>query len=161
MNIEYTSVDRVPDFWKALDEVARERKYLLFTEGPDIEGTRKFLSDIVKNQWTQFLAMENDRVVGWCDIIPYSYEGCRHVGQVGMGVVSSHRRQGIGEQLIRRAIAHAREKGLGRIELEVFSTNEGAIALYEKIGFVVEGVKKKMRRIDGMEHDSIVMALFE
>jgi RimJ/RimL family protein N-acetyltransferase len=39
--------------------------------------------------------------------------------------------------------------GLERIELEVFASNTGANRLYEKAGFVVEGVKKKRRKLDG------------
>ena len=69
------------------------------------------------------------------------------------------RRKGIGEELLRRAIKDSQEKGLERIELEVFSTNEGAIALYTKLGFQTEGTKRKARRIDGIEHDFIIMAL--
>ncbi|MEO0511160.1 MAG: GNAT family N-acetyltransferase [Verrucomicrobiota bacterium] len=159
MKIEYTSLDRVSDYWEAVDGVARERKYLLFTKAPPIEGTEAFVKEIIEKNWTQFMAIESDRVVGWCDIIPYSYEGCEHTGHLGMAVVSSHRRKGIGEELLRRAIKDSQEKGLERIELEVFSTNEGAIALYTKLGFQTEGTKRKARRIDGIEHDFIIMAL--
>jgi RimJ/RimL family protein N-acetyltransferase len=49
---------------------------------------------------------------------------------------------------------------LERIELEVFASNTPAITLYEKKGFVVEGVKKKARKLDGVYDDMIQMALF-
>ena len=50
--------------------------------------------------------------------------------------------------------------GLERIELEVFVSNAAAIKLYEKAGFVVEGVKKKGRKLDGEYDDLVEMALF-
>jgi len=49
---------------------------------------------------------------------------------------------------------------LERIELEVFASNAPAIKLYEKVGFVVEGVKQKARKLDDIYDDLIEMALF-
>lgn len=46
-----------------------------------------------------------------------------------------------------------------RIELEVFSSNEHAVALYRKLGFQVEGVKRRARRLDGDDDDIVFMAL--
>jgi ribosomal protein S18 acetylase RimI-like enzyme len=159
MKIEYTSLERASGFWHAIDQVARERQYLLFTKAPEIDRTRSFLKEIIEKKWSQFFAIESDQVVGWCDIIPYPYEGCQHVGHMGMGVVATHRRKGIGEQLLSTAIDDAHSKGIERIEMEVFSTNVGAIALYQKLGFVIEGRKTNARKIDGVEHDNIIMAL--
>jgi RimJ/RimL family protein N-acetyltransferase len=159
MKIEYTSIDRVSDFWNAVDQVAKERKYLLFTEAPKIEGTKSYLAEIIEKNWTQFLAIESNQVIGWCDIIPYQYEGCQHVAHMGMGVIPSHRRRGIGRGILKIAIDDAFSKEIERIEMEVFSTNVGAIALYEEFGFSIEGRKTRARRIDGIEHDIISMAL--
>jgi ribosomal protein S18 acetylase RimI-like enzyme len=77
-----------------------------------------------------------------------------------MGVHKDFRRRGIGTRLIDEAISRAKEKGLERIELGVFASNAPAIKLYEKMGFVVEGVKKKARKLDGVYDDLVNMALF-
>jgi hypothetical protein len=53
----------------------------------------------------------------------------------GIGVVSSHRRGGIGEQLTRALMDSARERGATKMLLEVITENAPAIALYEKLGF--------------------------
>jgi ribosomal protein S18 acetylase RimI-like enzyme len=45
------------------------------------------------------------------------------------------RRAGLGEALVGAAIARARERGCGRIELDVSESNRGAWALYERMGF--------------------------
>jgi ribosomal protein S18 acetylase RimI-like enzyme len=76
-----------------------------------------------------------------------------------MGVRRDLRRRGIGRRLIERTIICARERGLERIELEVFASNSPAIKLYEDVGFVLEGVKRRARKIDGAYDDLIVMAL--
>ena len=52
------------------------------------------------------------------------------------------RRQGIGERLIRQTLAAARAFGLHRVELTVRENNAGAIALYKKFGFAIEGLQR-------------------
>ena len=71
----------------------------------------------------------------------------------------AYRGQGIGQRLAERAIAQAKGIGLERIELDAYASNEPAIRLYEKLGFVVEGTKKKGRKLDGVYDDVFVMAL--
>ena len=44
------------------------------------------------------------------------------------------RRAGLGEALVRAAIARARERGCGRIELDVSESNRSAWRLYERMG---------------------------
>ena len=44
------------------------------------------------------------------------------------------RRRGLGEALVGAAIERARERGCGRIELDVSESNRGAWALYERMG---------------------------
>jgi ribosomal protein S18 acetylase RimI-like enzyme len=48
-------------------------------------------------------------------------------------------RLGIGRQLMEAGIGRLREWGCGSIILETSSTQEGAIALYESMGFVERG----------------------
>jgi len=57
------------------------------------------------------------------------------------------------------AIAAAWEVGMTRIELEVLASNPKAIRLYEKLGFVHEGVKRRARHLDGAWDDNVLMAL--
>lgn len=159
MTYEFTSESRIDSFWEALDQVARERKYLIFLEGPDIEGTRNFIRDIVQKKWTQILAIDADRVIGWCDIVPCSHEGTTHVGRLGMGVISVYRGKKIGTELMGLALSDAFQKGLQRVELDVMASNEKAIALYQKFGFQIEGRKRKSRFIDGNYEDTITMGL--
>jgi len=61
--------------------------------------------------------------------------------------------------LMRKAIEKAQASGLIRIELTVRENNKPAIALYEKIGFVREGLHRNAVRI-GEEYENLIsMAL--
>jgi putative acetyltransferase len=47
---------------------------------------------------------------------------------------------------------------LTRLELEVYTDNEPAIALYKRLGFVIEGTHRKHAYRDGQFADSYSMA---
>ncbi|HYR34995.1 MAG TPA: GNAT family N-acetyltransferase [Burkholderiales bacterium] len=147
-------------FNAVVDKVARERRYIGFVEGPSLESTRDFVRRVLAGGGIQLLAVTpDDRVAGWCDIIRNPLEGFRHVGRLGMGLLPEYRGQGLGRQLATEAIRAAREAGIERIELEVFASNEPAIALYRALGFATEGIKRKARKLDGSYEDNVCMAL--
>jgi ribosomal protein S18 acetylase RimI-like enzyme len=152
--------EHIAGFHECLDAVARERLYLAMVKAPSLESTRSFVLANIENGAPQFVALVEGRVVGWCDITPRKLEGFRHCAELGMGVLQQYRGMGIGERLVIAALQKAQEKGLERIELEVYASNVPAIKLYEKMGFAVEGVRKKARKIDGKYDDLVDMALF-
>ena len=89
---------------------------------------------------------------------PASRAVSAHVGDLFMGLVPEFRGKGFGEWLLRQAVQAADVFGLRRIELGVFATNTGAAALYRKVGFVEEGIKRMAILVDGTYHDEIIMA---
>ncbi len=76
-----------------------------------------------------------------------------------MGIIASYRGQGLGFRLIDAAMKQARKAGFVRIELGVHADNERAIALYEKVGFIREGVARDAVFIDGRYVDTVNMAV--
>ena len=78
-----------------------------------------------------------------------------------MGIVPDYRGRGLGLRLINAALAEARKIGFVRIELSVHSDNARAASLYEKVGFVTEGVQRDAVKIDGQYLDTIMMAIVD
>ena len=63
----------------------------------------------------------------------------RHVAELGMGVAEDYQGQGIGSALLRSALELSDQwLNIRRLELTVYSSNEVAVALYERFGFEVE-----------------------
>ncbi len=151
--------EHIAGFRLALDSVAREKRYLAFLEAPPYETTRDFVLDNIKAGQTQFVAIADGRVVGWCDVLRKQRPALRHCGILGLGIVAPYRRGGIGTALIEAALADAKAKGLTRIELDVRVDNERAKRLYERFGFVVEGLRRRQMRIDGAYIDAYQMAV--
>jgi RimJ/RimL family protein N-acetyltransferase len=143
----------------SLDVVAREHRYLLFLEAPPIERTRAFITNSIANRHPHFVALDGDRVVGWCDVTPRDRPAARHSGVLGMGLLPEWRGRGLGRRLIERTLEAARTFPLTRVELSARADNERAIALYRKVGFEVEGRRRRAMLIDGIYYDDITMAL--
>lgn len=146
---------------RALDVVARERRFIGFLEGPPAEHTLAHVRQILSGEGVQLLALTpSDDIAGWCDIVRFRLEGFRHAGRLGMGLLPAYRGLGLGAQLLAETLSGARRMGIERVELEVFASNADAIKLYHKFGFVVEGTKKRARKLDGEYDDDLLMALF-
>jgi ribosomal protein S18 acetylase RimI-like enzyme len=144
----------------AVGAVAEERLYLLAVSAFSMDETRDFVRMLLDGGGIQFVAVSDSRVVGWCDVVQNRFEGTRHGGTLGMGVVREFRHRGIGSELLRRTLDAAKLKEIERVELEVFSSNQGAIELYERSGFLREGCKRRARILDDLETDIVLMAKF-
>ncbi len=75
-----------------------------------------------------------------------------------MGVLQAHRRQGLGTALVDAAVTWAEEHAAERVVLDVFPSNEAAIALYLRSGFVETGRRvAAWRRRNGERWDLVRM----
>jgi RimJ/RimL family protein N-acetyltransferase len=140
-----------------VDAVSRERRYLGNTSGFSAEQTRAFMSSLSDSGGIQIVVVAEGRIVGWCDVTPLPFEGMRHVGRLGMGLLPPFRGQGLGSRLVREALSHVFARSLSRVELEVFASNKIAVGLYEREGFVIEGRKRSARFLDGAWDDLLIM----
>lgn len=156
-----TRPEHIESFHRALDVVARERRYLALLEAPPLTQTREFLMELVQKGGLQFVVVVEGEVVGWCDIQRRGFPSVAHRGSLGMGIVPTWRGRGLGLRLIEAALAQAWAARFARVELEVYADNARAIALYEKVGFVREGVARDAVFIDGEYRDAINMAIVD
>jgi ribosomal protein S18 acetylase RimI-like enzyme len=151
--------DHITGFRTTLDAVAREQKYLSFLEGPSLERVRVFVLNNIKENYPHFVVCSDGEVVGWCEIIPDRMPVSAHRGVLGIGLLPQFRGQGIGRELMQRTIDAGRRFGLTRIELTVRESNVSAIALYERLGFRIEGLHQNTLRINGRYENQFSMAL--
>lgn len=154
------TIEHVESFHRCLDGVARERKYLVFLEAPPIETTRAWIAACLEAGNPQFVAVDGNTVVGWCDVTRKPREAMNHSGSLGMGITAAYRHQGLGRKLLAATLEASKRAGLERVELTVYTTNLNAICLYESMGFEREGLARRFTKIDGVWFDAIEMAWF-
>ncbi len=109
-----------------------------------------------------FLVAEVDgQVVGFLDFTNGHRRRTRHSGSFSIFVAKDWRQVGVGRALIRALLDWAAGNPLiEKVTLAVFSTNERAIALYQSMGFEVEGRCPRDMRTAGEYVDSILMYRF-
>ncbi|CAM5243414.1 GNAT family protein [Streptomyces violaceorubidus] len=72
------------------------------------------------------------------------------------------RGRGLGSEATRLIVGHAFEQvGLHRVQLEVYADNPRARRVYEKAGFVVEGVRREAALRYGVWVDDVLMAVLD
>lgn len=101
-----------------------------------------------------FVLEDKGEVIGCLGL----HENVSGVLYLGMWVLPTHRRHGGGRRLVEAAIEDL-PPDVHKIELEVFPDNEAAIALYKKMGFEEEGLRRDhYRRRDGSLRSALIMA---
>jgi ribosomal protein S18 acetylase RimI-like enzyme len=102
--------------------------------------------------------VDEGEVVGALGVNPTRVRG---VHGLGMSILAEHRGKGWGRRLLEAGVEAARVQGVRKLELEVFTDNPQAIALYVSSGFEVEGVRRDhYERLDGSVRSTLLMARF-
>lgn len=93
----------------------------------------------INNKNNLFLvAEENDCIVGYCGCL-----GILDEGQItNVAVKKEYRGQNIGFQLMERLLEEGIKRGIRAFTLEVRESNEKALKLYYRMGFIKEGIRK-------------------
>jgi ribosomal protein S18 acetylase RimI-like enzyme len=150
----------IESFGDCVGEVARERRYLAILDAFPAEQNALWVAVNRARGNPLYVALDGERVVGWCEVRREALPGREHSGSLGVGVRAAYRRQGLGRRLMQAAIANAWERGFARIELWVRSPNAVAIELYTRLGFVEEGRRRDAVRLDDGPEDEVLMAKF-
>lgn len=106
------------------------------------------------------LALCDGEIVGHVTFTGGTKPRTRHSGELGISIVQPYWREGLGKTLIQSLLAWATAGGIIRkINLRVRVDNARAIALYEQLGFIIEGRETRTVCIDGEFHDGFFMGL--
>ncbi len=136
---------------RSLLELHAEVKYRSFRNEIDANvfpclgefvGCRRLMNEITRKggfldraTWLAVTDTHNGGGREYCGTI----QGICDRGGVGavqnLGIVPDYRDQGLGSSLLLRALQGFCESGVERVYLEVTAENEGAIRLYERLGF--------------------------
>jgi RimJ/RimL family protein N-acetyltransferase len=115
----------------------------------------------MKAQDNMYIVIEVDgSVKGIARVIRGELEMKRHTGLFRTWLHGDAQGKGIGGQIMDYTIQWCRRHHLHKLCLTVFASNEVAKYLYEKAGFVIEGVQKDQVFLNGTYDDEVLMAYF-
>ena len=101
--------------------------------------------------------------VGVVHVMPADVRQMHHRrDEIGINIARPYQRQGYGSEAIQWILSYAfRFMGLHKMEISAFGFNTGAVRLYERLGFVVEGRKREHYFVDGRWQDHVMLGMTE
>lgn len=152
-----------------VDDVPGLAAMLADPDGRRLTGTHATFTGEQLRTWYATRAGQADRL----DLAVVDRESGRYAGEVVLNDLDGDnlccgfrislgpaaRGRGLGTEATRLVVGYAFGLGLHRVELEVYAFNPRALAVYEKAGFVREGVRRDALRWDGEWVDAIMMAV--
>ena len=106
----------------------------------------------------RLVAEMGDRIVGWAALAPFSprrvYAG---VAEDSVYVAGDAQGQGVGGALLSALVAGAEAAGIWTIEAGIFPENGASIAVHQRCGFRIVGVREKLGRRDGLWRDVLLL----
>lgn len=125
-----------------------------------LEDEKTWINNSLNNLNSIILIAELDnQVVGLLDFSTKNKKKIAHIGEFGVSVHPAYQRNGIGQKLIETLLDWAVQNAqIEKVFLNVFATNQRAINLYKKFGFVEEGRHiKAIKQLTGEYIDLIQM----
>jgi RimJ/RimL family protein N-acetyltransferase len=143
-------------------EVRTEGRWLITTPGSVSEPSEAFwISELIRaGEHLALVAEADGDVVGNVLVNVDRGVATEHIGVLSICIGHDWRDVGIGSDLVAAAQAWTVERGLRKLSLGVFPDNERAVAVYEKQGFVREGLRRMQYRSGDAFRDEVLMAWF-
>jgi ribosomal protein S18 acetylase RimI-like enzyme len=145
--------------WRTIRLEALANAPIAFSQALE-DAERQTLDDYrktVSGPFPPFAAFDGATAIGTAGFYVLGGPKVSHRGMLwGMYVSPTHRRLGIGRELIGSVIEHARGR-VEQIHLHVVTTNIEACDLYRSMGFVAYGVEPRALRYAGRDYDEAMM----
>ena len=121
-------------------------------EMEDLEPTAALEEELFQTPWslnglfsfflredvTFLVALDGEKQIGYCGIVTVLDEG----DIVKVAVSKEYQGQGVGTALMKELFRRMSKRGIRTIHLEVRESNHSAIALYRKMGFSEDGIRR-------------------
>lgn len=145
-----------------IKQVEAEADFMLMEPGErhvTAEQQRQRIEAFEQNGRSSILVAEDTgQLVGYMFVIGGTARRNAHTAYIVIGIIKEFRGKGIGTRLFKHMEQWAMDKKFHRLELTTVSKNAAGVALYEKMGFQIEGVKRDSLYINGEYVDEYYMS---
>lgn len=119
-------------------------KYMNSNQNFSKEKIKKLDNEFLKKDkmFCTFVAINNDKIMGFCNF-KGNHGRTRHRVECGWMVHPDYFKRGIATKLLNNLVKEARRRGFKKIEAEASVNNIASIKLAKKVGFEIEGKKRR------------------
>lgn len=106
----------------------------------------------------RIVAKIENKICGWAVLSPISSR-CVYTGvaEESIYIHNDCQRRGVGKALLNALIAQSEEHGFWTLQAGIFPENEASIALHQKCGFRVVGVRERIGKMSGGQWRDVVL----
>ena len=109
-------------------------------------------------QQCRFVAVENEKVLGWAALVPVSgrcvYAG---VAEVSVYVSDEARGKGLGKLLLQKLVEESEANDLWTLQAGIFPENIASITIHQSNGFRIIGTRERIGRLNGIWRDTLLL----
>ncbi|MES5820965.1 GNAT family protein [Streptomyces sp. RG80] len=148
-------------------EIIGDAEVVRFTGDPPAELTPERVRDWYGSRSSQPDRLDlavTDRATGELvgEVVLYEWDADARSCTFRTLIGPRGRGRGVGTEAVRLLVGYAFEQlALHRIQLEAYAFNHRALRVYEKVGFVREGLRRETEFRDGAWVDEVVMGLLD
>lgn len=162
MKIRQAEERDAENFARLIQDVESTANFMLFGPGErkfNPEAQRKMIQAFTVEKNSNILLAEADKgLAGYLIAKGGSASRTMNTAYLVIGIKEGYRGAGIGTSLFEELISWAKKTKIHRLELTVMTENLAGVALYQKMGFEIEGTKKDSLLVDGQYKDEFYMA---
>jgi GNAT superfamily N-acetyltransferase len=150
------------EYLALLRQLDTEAKYMTVEEGErsmSVNQMRQRVRNIVRqHNSTVLLAKQDGHACGYLACYGGGHRRNRHRAGLAVGVLAAQQGNGVGAALFTALWDWVNTVGLMRFEVDVIESNHAALALYQKQGFTIEGMRICSIWAQEMFHNELRMA---
>jgi len=137
---------------------AEDNFYLLVDVQKD-SAIDNWMKGVESGATLSVIAIENDRIVGYCNLHMNEVPWIRHVGEIRMSVAPAFRGRGLGHTLANEVFAIARARGLQKIWVRMAASQKAAQSVFQSLGFHAEALLADfVKDANGRTDDLVIMS---
>jgi RimJ/RimL family protein N-acetyltransferase len=155
--------DDTAAYLELLKRLDAETNFMMFEPGErqmSVEEMRQRVKGLLAADNSMIFLAENEssELVGVLGAQGGVFRRNRHNVHIFIGILQAYTGQGIGRRLFETMETWARSWGAHRLELTVMVHNTRGVALYKRMGFIIEGTRRDSMKVDGQYVDEYEMS---
>lgn len=149
-----------PQIIDAVKKIIDSGTYIQKEKPRTIVEEQHFIKDMHRANNMYIVVEKEKEIVGLARMIRGELEMKSHTGLFRTWLIDRVQGKGIGSEMMNYTLEWCRVNGLHKLCLTVFASNGLAQKLYERYGFITEGIQKEQVKIGDKYDDEIFMAYF-